>query len=188
LDLLKAQADLARGKLAKSMGNPDDARAGAVHTISVIDKLLKPERIDDIKAIFGAVGSDGKPGFKKGIKLGAFKPDILMTENQQSVVADIDTLGGSMFLQQAQKMRGLGQLTENEGKKILAAAGNLTRQQSSDRLFETLKTMREVLAAGASRKAGAVPGGVLDIGDAEPKTGSVSLGDGFSLTTEPEDE
>jgi hypothetical protein len=93
-----------------------------------------------------------------------------------------------MFLQQAQKMRGLGQLTENEGKKILAAAGNLTRQQSPDRLFATLTTMREVLAAGASRKAGAVPGGTLDIGTAEPATGSIPLGDNFSYTTEPEEE
>jgi hypothetical protein len=178
VDLLKAQAELARGKLAKAMGNPADARAGALHTISVIDSLMKPERREDIDAIFGAAGLDGKPGFYKGIKLGAFKPDILLSENQQSVVADIDTLGGSMFLQQAQKMRGLGQLTENEGKKILAAAGNLTRQQSPDRLFATLTTMREVLAAGASRKAGAVPGGTLDIGTAEPATGSIPLEDG----------
>jgi hypothetical protein len=188
VDLLKAQAELARGKLAKAMGNPADARAGALHTISVIDSLMKPERREDVGAIFGAAGFDGKPSFKKGIKLGAFKPDILLSENQQSVVADIDTLGGSMFLQQAQKMRGLGQLTENEGKKILAAAGNLTRQQSPDRLFATLTTMREVLAAGASRKAGAVPGGTLDIGTAEPATGSIPLGDNFSYTTEPEEE
>lgn len=185
-DLFKAQAELARGKLQKAMGNPEDARQGALHGISVIDKLLDPKRKDDIDQIFGAIGASKKGEFKAG----AFRPEWTLSEPQMSILADIDQLGGRMFLEQAQKMRGLGQLTEQEGKKIVAAAGNLTRNQAPDRLMETLKTMREVLAAGAKRKPGEIPGGVLEIGDgggaqggAQPQ-GSIALPGGFTYTPE----
>lgn len=189
-DLFRAQAELARGKLQKAMGNPEDARQGALHGISVIDKLLDPKRQGDIDQIFGAIGASKKGEFKAG----AFRPDWALSESQMSILADVDQLGGRMFLEQAQKMRGLGQLTEMEGKKIVAAAGNLTRNQSPERFTETLKTMREVLAAGAKRKPGEVPGGVLEIGDggaaqggAQPTQGgpiAIPGFPGFTYTTE----
>jgi hypothetical protein len=165
VDLLVAQASLVRSKIEKAMGNPEDARQGALATIDVIDKVLKNE--GDARSILGTWNAIPKTFNMKGlegIKLGAWKPQIAMSEKELDVLANINELGGKTFLQQAQKMRGLGQLTEMEGKKIVEAAGNLSREQSPDRFMATLKTMREALAAGAARKPGAVPSGELIFG------------------------
>jgi propanediol dehydratase small subunit len=162
VDLLVAQAALTRSKIEKAMGNPEDARQGALATIDVIDKVLKNE--GDARSILGTWNAIPKTFSVKGlegIKLGAWKPQIAMSEKELDVLANINELGGKTFLQQAQKMRGLGQLTEIEGKKIVEAAGNLSREQSPDRFMATLKTMREALAAGAARKPGSVPKGEL---------------------------
>ena len=162
VDLLVAQAALTRSKIEKAMGNPEDARQGALATIDVIDKVLKNE--GDARSILGTWNAIPKTFSMKGlegIKLGAWKPQIAMSEKELDVLANINELGGKTFLQQAQKMRGLGQLTEIEGKKIVEAAGNLSREQSPDRFMATLRTMREALAAGAARKPGSVPKGEL---------------------------
>ena len=162
VDLLVAQAALTRSKIEKAMGNPEDARQGALATIDVIDKVLKNE--GDARSILGTWNAIPKTFNMKGlegIKLGAWKPQVAMNEKELDVLANINELGGKTFLQQAQKMRGLGQLTEMEGKKIVEAAGNLSREQSPDRFMATLRTMREALAAGAARKPGAVPSGQL---------------------------
>lgn len=162
VDLLVAQAALTRSKIEKAMGNPEDARQGALATIDVIDKVLKNE--GDARSILGTWNAIPKTFSVKGlegIKLGAWKPQIAMSEKELDVLANINELGGKTFLQQAQKMRGLGQLTEIEGKKIVEAAGNLSREQSPDRFMATLRTMREALAAGAARKPGSVPKGEL---------------------------
>lgn len=162
VDLLVAQAALTRSKIEKAMGNPEDARQGALATIDVIDKVLKNE--GDARSILGTWNAIPKTFSMKGlegIKLGAWKPQIAMNEKELDVLANINELGGKTFLQQAQKMRGLGQLTEIEGKKIVEAAGNLSREQSPDRFMATLRTMREALAAGAARKPGSVPKGEL---------------------------
>jgi hypothetical protein len=187
--LLEANANVARAKWQKTMGNPEDARQGAVHGIAVIDKLLDPKRKDDIQQIFGQIGTSAKGEFK----MGALRPDWSLSDSQMSILADVEQLGGRTFLDQAQKMRGLGQLTEQEGKKIVAAAGNLTRNQSPDRFTETLKAMRDVLAAGAKRKPGEVPAGSLDIGDggggeaqSSMQTGPITLPSGFKYTFEGE--
>ena len=165
VDLLVAQAALARSKIEKAMGNPEDARQGALATIDVIDKVLKNEA--DARSILGTWNAIPKSFSLKGlegIKLGAWKPQVAMNEKELDVLANINELGGKTFLQQAQKMRGLGQLTEMEGKKIVEAAGNLSREQSPDRFMATLRTMREALAAGAARKPGSVPKGELIFG------------------------
>lgn len=185
--LINAQASLAAGKLQKALGNPDDLRQGAVYGISVIDKLLDPKRRADVEQILGGVRR--KPG---GFSLGAFEPDWSLNDQQLSVIADIDQLGGRVFLEMAQKMRGLGQLTEGEGKKIVAAAGNLTRKQSPDRFFATLGEMRSALSEAAKRKPGSVPAGMLDIGGeptqqgAQPAApqpgGAIDVGGGFTYT------
>lgn len=163
VDLLVAQAALTRSKIEKAMGNPEDARQGALATIDVIDRVLKNE--GDTRSILGTWNAIPKTFGSDGIKLGAWKPQILMNEKELNVLADINEIGGKTFLQQAQKMRGLGQLTEIEGRKIVEAAGNLSREQSPERFMATLKTMREALAAGAARKPGSVPRGELIIGD-----------------------
>lgn len=183
VDLLVAQAALARSKIEKAMGNPEDARQGALATIDVIDKVLKNEA--DARSILGTWNAIPKSFSLKGlegIKLGAWKPQVAMNEKELDVLANINELGGKTFLQQAQKMRGLGQLTEMEGKKIVEAAGNLSREQSPDRFMATLRTMREALAAGAARKPGAVPKGELIFGG--PTQGGVQE----SATTGMSDE
>ena len=64
--LLEANAAVANAKWQKMMGNPEDARQGAVHGIAVIDKLLDPKRKDDIQQIFGQIGTSAKGEFKMG--------------------------------------------------------------------------------------------------------------------------
>lgn len=181
VDLLVAQAALTRSKIEKAMGNPEDARQGALATIDVIDKVLKNE--GDARSILGTWNAIPKTFSMKGLeglKLGAWKPQAAMNEKELDVLANINELGGKTFLQQAQKMRGLGQLTEIEGKKIVEAAGNLSREQSPERFMATLRTMREALAAGAARKPGSVPSGQLIFAGSETQGAAQGGAQGMS--------
>jgi len=60
--------------------------------------------------------------------------------------AQLETLKSQAFLTQVEKMKGLGALSENEGKKLGAAIGALDLSQSDKALRASLKRISETLA------------------------------------------
>lgn len=66
----------------------------------------------------------------------------------------LDQIGGAAFLQAFESLKGGGQITEVEGKKATDAMARLSRAQSDKEFEQSLRELREVMAAGYKRQAG----------------------------------
>lgn len=68
--------------------------------------------------------------------------------------AVLDQIGGAAFLQAFESLKGGGQITEVEGKKATDAMARLSRAQSDKEFEQSLRDLREVMAAGYKRQSG----------------------------------
>jgi hypothetical protein len=67
--------------------------------------------------------------------------------------SQLDTFKSQQFLSQIAKMKGLGALSDAEGAKLSAAAGNLATNQSEDQFRANLKVIRDGLTRARERVA-----------------------------------
>jgi hypothetical protein len=65
--------------------------------------------------------------------------------------ATMETLQSQAFLSQVQKMKGMGALSENEGKKLGAAIGSLDIKMSDDALRKELGRIKDTLGRAKSK-------------------------------------
>lgn len=70
----------------------------------------------------------GSKGFKGlyGSMFGIAKPENLMSQDEMNSLAMLNQIGGEAFLAGVAKMRGTGPLSDNEGKRVMAAVQRLT--------------------------------------------------------------
>lgn len=64
----------------------------------------------------------------------------------------LDTMKAYNFMGNVAKMKGMGALTDVEGKKLEALAGSLNLKQSDKQLLKTLKQMQAVYQTGTKRE------------------------------------
>lgn len=96
---------------------------------NTIDKLLKSEALDSI------VGPNA-----------SYLPVFLMSPKQADANALLETLKSQTFLSQVSTMKGMGALSDAEGKKLQAGVANLERAQSPEQLRASLKTVRTIMS------------------------------------------
>lgn len=116
----------------------DGQRASVSSQIAVIDKALNHPGRET------AVGLSGK------IDPRNYVPGTDATNFQVLM----DQIGGAAFLQAFDSLKGGGQITEVEGKKATDAIARLNRSQSGPEFEQSLKDLREVMAAGQARLGG----------------------------------
>jgi hypothetical protein len=68
--------------------------------------------------------------------------------------AVLDQIGGTAFLQAFESLKGGGQITQIEGEKATAAIARLSRAQSDEEFENSLRELRDVMAAGYKRLSG----------------------------------
>lgn len=92
--------------------------------------------------------------------------------------AQIETLKSQAFLTQVEKMKGLGALSENEGKKLGAAIGALDLSQSDKALRLSLNRIRStfVIAKGKLQKKFNVEPGLNQQPDAGAQQAPIQVG------------
>lgn len=116
----------------------DGQRASVSSQIGVIDKALNhPGR----ETAVGLAGKVDPRNYIPGTDATNFQ--VLM-----------DQIGGAAFLQAFESLKGGGQITEVEGKKATDAIARLNRNQSGPEFEQSLKDLREVMAAGQARLGG----------------------------------
>lgn len=71
--------------------------------------------------------------------------NIIPGTDAKDTSALVDTLKSQAFMSEIQKMKGLGALSENEGKKVADALGSLDLGQSKAQFTKTLGTIQEIL-------------------------------------------
>jgi Rad3-related DNA helicase len=138
-----------------------DRKASAQGVISSFDNTLAT--IDKIET---------SPGF--GSAVGARIPfiDALPGSDAQETIGLIETLQSQTFLNEVSKMRGLGALSEAEGRKLSAAIGSLNRDMSEDAFRRSLNDIK-----GYINKAKSVAADQYGVKIDEPTTKSVNWED-----------
>lgn len=106
-----------------------------------INKILDPANREALLATFGAV--------KGNLPIGAFSTNA----KQVDILAALQTLQAMTFGQNVAAMRGLGSLSNAEGKKIEQTMGALYRTGSPEEFFKILKEMRDSAAKISSEAA-----------------------------------
>lgn len=71
--------------------------------------------------------------------------------------AQIETLQSQQFLSAVSQMKGMGALSENEGKKLASSIGALNLSMSDDAMKAELDRIFEVTAKARARMAGRIP-------------------------------
>lgn len=71
---------------------------------------------------------------------------VVLSDEAQDAVALIDTLGSQAFLSQIPNIKGMGQLSNEEGKKLQNAFQNLGRVQSEKQFRENLTEANRLLS------------------------------------------
>jgi hypothetical protein len=71
--------------------------------------------------------------------------------------AKLEQLKGQQFLTEVTKMKGMGALSENEGKKLAAAASSLELSMSEDAFRKELKYIQDTMAKARNKLAGKLP-------------------------------
>lgn len=123
----------ARGKadVENTMGAPASI-ASAENSMAMIDAVINDPNLD------------------QAIGIGGIFPAIPNTD-QAGVVARIEQLQGSAFLQAFESLKGGGQITEVEGKKATDAIARLSRVQNKADFVAALNDLKSVIAIGLDR-------------------------------------
>lgn len=128
-----------QGKIEKAKAEAESKKrevsAAADSAITSIDNSLST--IDRIRK---------SPGFSSAV--GARIPflDQLPGSDAQETIGLIETLQSQTFLAEVGKMKGMGALSENEGKKLSAAIGSLNRDMSEKGFRKSLDEIESYLS------------------------------------------
>lgn len=137
----------------------DSSLATIDQTIGTVDDLLASEGLSS------AAGIDANFPTIAGSKAANFE-------------AKLETLQSQAFLSQVEKLKGLGALSENEGKKLASAIGAISLDMSDRSLRESLRQIRTTLEDSKDRFQRKI--GV----DTDEKVGDVFTIDGFEVEVE----
>lgn len=134
LDQLRIDAKKTEAKGSKDEKNSQ--RAAALETAD--------------RAIITAEELINHPGLESATGIGS-----VFATAPGSPAADFETalesFQSQVFLNQVEKMRGMGTLTEAEGKKIAAALGSLSLKQSDAQLKKNLQIISDIFKEGKKR-------------------------------------
>lgn len=139
-DLLKAKADQARNSAKmsnfKAATKSFDSATSALDTttgmLSTIDKIQK---LINAPGITGGTVLDRITG-----PVASRAPSV--TDQARDIDALLSQITAQSFLEKIPTMRGTGPISNTEGERLAAAAGNLTLNQSPKQFRETLAAMR----------------------------------------------
>ena len=117
------------------------AESGAAN----IDNMLNTiQRIQNNKSLDSVIGSMEGGSFYPNATLGTMNP-FGDGDERADAIALIETLGSQAFLAQIPNIKGMGALSNEEGKKLEAAFQNLTRRQSEKQFRATLNESSRLL-------------------------------------------
>lgn len=121
---------------AKSAQAKADLAATATTALNTYDRGIKT--VDDILASPGLSSVVGVPGPSRYIP----------GTDAQATIGLIETLKSQTFLNEVEKMKGLGALTESEGAKITSAVGSLNTSMSEKDFQKSLRQIQDYFKAG----------------------------------------
>jgi hypothetical protein len=136
---LKLKVQEARSALDEKIR---DRAATVESAASTIDNFLNTaDRI-----LSAGVGSDGKPNSTLRAATGPVDSRLPTVQTDvANIEALVETLGSQAFLSQIPALKGMGQLSDAEGKKVQAALTNLSLSQGADQLVANVKEAQRLI-------------------------------------------
>jgi hypothetical protein len=137
LDIQKLEED--REALILEKGNK------TIKGLTAIDTLLNNanEILDLANADAGLLGNRRAIDVATGAMESRFP--TVFSQSAADFEAAVESLNAQIFLNQVENMRGLGQLTEEEGKRLVASLDSLSLKQSAERLEKNIKNIQELM-------------------------------------------
>lgn len=114
-----------KDKKDEQISGYQSAYTGAIDTLNLVDTIIDHPGLDS------AVGFKGVSNYIPGTEA-------------KGVASLIDTLGSQNFLNAVQGMKGMGALSDAEGKKLSSAIANLDRDQSEADFKANLKAIKNI--------------------------------------------
>lgn len=141
IDLLKANAEEKRAKSKMANFKPatkafESATSALDTTTGMLETVAKLEKLINAPGVTGGTVLDRITG-PVASRLPSFKAE------SRDVDALLSQLTAQTFLEKIPTMRGTGPISNTEGERLAAAAGNLTLNQSPKQFRETLAAMRK---------------------------------------------
>lgn len=140
----KLQGDIAAQE-AKMQQNSQAILDSAARDLSTLDNTLS--------TVTALAGHDG---LKAAVGGTSFFP-TMPGSSAADFEAKLEQLKGQQFLSEVQKMKGMGALSENEGKKLGAAAASLELNMSEDAFIKELEFIQETMTKARNKIAGKLP-------------------------------
>lgn len=125
MEKLSAKEQELKDKKDEQLSGYQSAYTGAVDTLNLVDTIINHPGFDS------AVGFKGVSNYIPGTEA-------------KGVASLIDTLGSQNFLNAVQGMKGMGALSDAEGKKLSSAIANLDRDQSEPDFKANLKAIKNI--------------------------------------------
>lgn len=142
-DELKLKIDEKKQKIEEKKTEVEkkenDIQAEASSSLESFDRTIKT--IEDIKSHPGLEAATGASSFVS----------IIPGTDAKDVSSLIETLESQAFTAEVSKMKGLGALSESEGKKLSASVANLDRGQSTEAFIKQLNTALSIFKKGKER-------------------------------------
>lgn len=173
-DLLKARAEEQRAKSKMSNFKPatkafESATSALDTTSGMLASIDKLEKLINAPGITGGTVLDRITG---PLSSRAFN----VTSEARDVDAILQQLTAQSFLEKIPTMRGTGPVSNAEGERLAAAAGNLTLNQSPKQFRETLSAMKAHAQKIQSEAQQTVTKYNQDYGEA-PQAGASAMSD-----------
>lgn len=155
-ELEQKRDDVVREKVA----TVESGRNNIDNMLNTVDRVLKNPSLGDVLGSF------------EGRMPGAAS---ILDDEESDAIALIDTLGSQSFLSQIPNIKGMGALSNEEGKKLQAALQNLDRAQSEKQFKDNLKEAQRLLLKGRKNLAAqyGLPDTVPDTPAVRPSGGEV---------------
>ena len=138
--------------------------------------LAKAGQVASFDVMLGSLGRlSSHPGLSRSVGVvGAF-PTMPGSESA-NFKAELDTFQSQAFLPMVSQLKGMGALSDAEGKKLTAAVGALSPSMGEKAFRESVARITQDMEAARSRLTGGGPqtGGAGGSWDNKPKTATLS--------------
>jgi hypothetical protein len=157
---IQEMQDARDAKLREKVSTVESGRASMDNMLNTIDRVINNPALDDVLGSF-----EGRMP----------EASSMLDDQESDAIALIETLGSQAFIAQIPNIKGMGALSNEEGKKLQSALQNLSRAQSEKQFKANLKEAQRLVLLGRKNlaKQYGVPDSVPDTPAANPSASEV---------------
>ena len=152
-------------------GGPAEAKVGGQEEAAQIELGKREADATSMLAAIDRVKED--PNLNSILGPIEGRRETFFTRGASDALAAADQLGGKVFMEAYQGLKGGGQITEIEGEQAKNAIARLQRTQSPKSYMEALNDLRVIVVKALERSGGQIEGDRTQLRTYNPETGKL---------------